>query len=94
MSQAKAVYRFGEPRNCSRKLDDFKFCMTLKSQSQEDKDEAWVQRRAEWWARRRLEPSSEDVWEARTCVSYVSLLDRKLKRLVRDAYIDTRETVQ
>lgn len=36
--------------------------------SDEDRREAWIQRRAEWWAARRVERSSEDVWEARTYV--------------------------
>lgn len=50
---------------CSDKLDDFKFCMSLKSLHPEQKREVWIQRQAERWAARRLEKSSEDVWEIR-----------------------------
>ena len=31
----------------------------------EEQREAWIRRRAEWWAHRRLEKSSEDVWDLR-----------------------------
>ncbi|KAL4074190.1 hypothetical protein J3A83DRAFT_4234219 [Scleroderma citrinum] len=50
---------------CSDKLEDFKFCMSLKSLHPEQKRDAWIKRKAEWWAARRLEKSSENVWEAR-----------------------------
>lgn len=36
--------------------------------SEEERREVWIQRRAEWWAAKRVERSSEDVWEARTYV--------------------------
>ncbi|KAI5479163.1 hypothetical protein MNV49_004023 [Pseudohyphozyma bogoriensis] len=64
-SQGKSIYRFGTPRDCSPKFEDFKFCMSIKSVPPEQKDELWIKRRAEWWARRRLGKSSEDVWDAR-----------------------------
>ena len=35
----------------------------------EERREAWIRRRAEWWAHRRLGKSSEDVWDIRKCVS-------------------------
>jgi hypothetical protein len=31
----------------------------------EERREAWIRRRAEWWANRRLGRSSEDVWDVR-----------------------------
>ena len=43
--------------------------MSLKGLHPEERRDAWIRRRAEWWARRRLEKSSEDVWDIRTCVS-------------------------
>ncbi|CEQ40701.1 SPOSA6832_02355, partial [Sporobolomyces salmonicolor] len=61
----KSVYRHGVPRDCSPKFEDFKFCMSVKGLSEQKREEVWVKRRAEWWARRREGRSSEDVWEAR-----------------------------
>ena len=49
-------------------MEDFKFCMANKSLHPEDRRDAWIRRRAEWWAKRRLEKSSEDVWEMRKSV--------------------------
>jgi hypothetical protein len=66
--QFKSLYRYGHMSVCDRKLDDFKFCMSLKSLHPEEKRDAWIRRRAEWWANRRLSKSSEDVWEIRACV--------------------------
>ncbi|GAA5840671.1 hypothetical protein JCM9279_007397 [Rhodotorula babjevae] len=77
-SQIKSVYRHGAPRECTPKFEDFKFCMSIKNLDEEQKDEVWVRRRAEWWARRRLGRSSEDVWEARRDV-YSDPLDDKRK---------------
>lgn len=31
----------------------------------DERRDAWIRRRAEWWAHRRLGKSSEDVWEMR-----------------------------
>ena len=67
-SQLRSLYRYGGMASCSRKLEDFKFCMSLKALSAEDKREAWIRRRAEWWATRRLSKSSEDVWDVRKYV--------------------------
>ncbi|GAA5985851.1 hypothetical protein JCM10908_006303 [Rhodotorula pacifica] len=75
-SQIKSVYRHGTPRDCMPKFEDFKFCMSIKGLSEERRDEVWVRRRAEWWARRRLGKSSEDVWEARRDV-YTDPLEEK-----------------
>lgn len=62
------MYRYGAPRDCTPKFEDFKFCMSVKSLPEDRKDEVWVQRRAEWWAKRRQGKSSEDVWDARRSV--------------------------
>lgn len=64
--QLRNIYRHGELHNCSWKFQDFKYCMSLKSEDPEGKRELWVKRRAEWWARRRVGVSSEDVWDVRT----------------------------
>jgi hypothetical protein len=42
--------------------------MAQKGAHPEERRDAWIARRAEWWAARRLDRSSEDVWELRTCV--------------------------
>jgi hypothetical protein len=42
--------------------------MSLKSLHPEERREAWIRRQAEWWAQRRLDKSSEDVWDIRTWV--------------------------
>jgi len=39
--------------------------MTLKSMHPEERREAWINRRAEWWTHRRRNKSSEDVWDIR-----------------------------
>jgi len=63
------IYRYGQPIDCGRKFDDFKFCMSVKGLSEEARKEEWIKRRAEWWAGRRLEPNSEDVWDSRALPS-------------------------
>jgi hypothetical protein len=73
------MYRYGTPKDCSDKFEEFKFCMSIKNLSQERREQVWVRRRAEWWARRRLGKSSEDVWEARRYVS-LSLLFSGVQR--------------
>ncbi|CCL99976.1 uncharacterized protein FIBRA_02001 [Fibroporia radiculosa] len=64
--QFKSLYRYGHMSVCGHKLDEFKFCMSIKGLHPEEKRDAWIRRRAEWWARRRLEKSSEDIWDFRT----------------------------
>ncbi|KAM0751638.1 hypothetical protein T439DRAFT_312989 [Meredithblackwellia eburnea MCA 4105] len=64
-AQFKALYRFGQPQGCPAKFEDFKFCMSLKGVSDDKKKEAWIRRRAEHWAHRRMAKNSEDVWTAR-----------------------------
>ncbi|KAF8967839.1 hypothetical protein BDZ97DRAFT_1801494 [Flammula alnicola] len=64
-NQLKSLYRYGQRTNCDRKFEEFKFCLTLKVMHPEEQREAWIRRRAEWWANRRLGKSSEDVWDVR-----------------------------
>lgn len=64
--QIRHVYRHGTINTCERRLEDFKFCMSLKGEEEEEKRRAWIRRKAEWWSGRRVvERSSEDVWEER-----------------------------
>lgn len=62
----RSLYRYGVSATCKHKLENFKFCMSVKGMHPEEKREAWIARRAEWWAKRRIERSSEDVWDMRT----------------------------
>ena len=39
----------------------------------EEQREAWIHRRAEWWAHRRIEQSSEDVWDMREYVPHLPI---------------------
>jgi hypothetical protein len=64
-SQFRSLYREGQVATCRPKLDEFKFCLSLRSLSSEERREVWINRRADWWARRRISGSSEDVWEIR-----------------------------
>jgi hypothetical protein len=67
-SQLRSIYRFGEMVRCSAKWNEFKFCMSIKGLHPEQRRDVWIRHRAEWWARRRLGLSSENVWEMRTYV--------------------------
>ncbi|WVQ81368.1 hypothetical protein IAT38_003491 [Cryptococcus sp. DSM 104549] len=64
--QMRSFYRYGDFHDCTWRLQDFKHCLSLKSEDPEAKRELWIKRRAEWWAKRRVERSSEDVWDLRT----------------------------
>ena len=68
-SQVKSLYRHGRMSECHDKMEDFKFCMSLKSMEPEAKRDVWIRRRAEWWANRRLGKSSENVWDVRKYAS-------------------------
>lgn len=70
-SQIKSLYRYGARPVCAPKMEDFKFCLSLKSMHPEERRDAWITRRAEWWANKRLIRSSEDVWEIRMSVMYL-----------------------
>ena len=63
--QLRNMYRHGTYRDCTWKWADFKYCLSLKAEDMEERRELWIKRRAEWWARRRFEGSSEDVWNVR-----------------------------
>ncbi|KAI0029098.1 hypothetical protein K488DRAFT_57158 [Vararia minispora EC-137] len=64
--QLRSLYRFGEMAHCTHKFAELKFCLSVKGLHPEQRRDAWIRRRAEWWARRRLGASSEDVWDFRT----------------------------
>ena len=55
---------------CTSFWTDFKFCLSLRALSAEERRVAWIQNRAEWWATRRMGGSSEDVWEVRKYVPF------------------------
>jgi hypothetical protein len=74
-TQIKNVYRFGERSKCDRKFQDFKFCLSTKMMHPEERREAWIRRRAEWWATRRLGKSSEDVWDVREYDSSLGVVE-------------------
>lgn len=63
--QFKHIYRYGYPNDCKPKLEDFKYCLTLKGKSEEERRAIWIRRRAEAAATKRLSQSSEDVWSMR-----------------------------
>lgn len=63
--QLLSIYRYAEYKKCDRPWDDFKWCFFNNKLDDEQKLKAWIERRADWWARRRLNRSSEDVWDAR-----------------------------
>lgn len=83
-SQIKSLYRYGERRQCNGKLEDFKFCMSCKFMEPEEKYEAWISRRSQWWAKRRLAKSSEDVWALREYVEgfFCSLFHAHCTRII------------
>jgi len=57
---------------CTPAWSDFKFCLSLRALSAEERRVAWIRYRAEWWATRRtMMGSSEDVWEVRKYVNVV-----------------------
>ncbi|KAF9529401.1 hypothetical protein CPB83DRAFT_812229 [Crepidotus variabilis] len=64
-TQVKNIYRYGERTKCDEKFGEFKYCLTTKMMHPEERREAWIRRRAEWWANRRLGQSSENVWDIR-----------------------------
>ncbi|KIJ40981.1 hypothetical protein M422DRAFT_780619 [Sphaerobolus stellatus SS14] len=65
-SQLRSLYRYGEQAQCKHKFENFKFCLSLKALEEDERRTAWIQRKAEWWARRRVTKSSEDVWDIRS----------------------------
>ncbi|KIK27076.1 hypothetical protein PISMIDRAFT_675389, partial [Pisolithus microcarpus 441] len=59
-AQFKSLYRYGRMSECGDKLEAFKFCLSLKSMHPEQKRDAWIRRRAEGLAAKRLGKSSEN----------------------------------
>ena len=49
--------------------------MSIKGLHPEQRRDAWIRHRAEWWARRRLGLSSENVWEMRAYVDHSCFFD-------------------
>ena len=60
-----SLYRYGHMSDCSRATADWKYCLSMRKLDPEEKREEWIRRRATWWAKRRMEPNSEDVWGTR-----------------------------
>ncbi|KAG0223649.1 hypothetical protein B0O80DRAFT_147434 [Mortierella sp. GBAus27b] len=65
-SNIRNYYRFGSYRDCSDKYDHLKFCLSIKTKSSQVAQVMIQKRVAELKAKKRGEPSSEDVWTART----------------------------
>ncbi|PWN26237.1 hypothetical protein BDZ90DRAFT_233369 [Jaminaea rosea] len=61
------VYRYGVFNDCADKLDDFKFCLTLKGLDRAQRHEAFVERKARAMATRRMPggDTSEEIWTLR-----------------------------
>ncbi|KAG0151397.1 hypothetical protein CROQUDRAFT_651230 [Cronartium quercuum f. sp. fusiforme G11] len=71
-NQLKSIYRYGELNHtCSSKLDDFKFCLSLKALDKDKRAGLWHQRKAEKILNG---PNSEDVWDRRS-VNSVLLIE-------------------
>ncbi len=87
-NQLKSIYRFGEMAHCSAKWNEFKFCMSIKGLHPEQRRDAWIRHRAEWWARRRVGPSSENVWERRAYVLHLDIYRGCLTELPREPLRD------
>lgn len=83
-NQARALYRYGHAKDCTPKFEEFKFCMSIKSLSDERREEVWVRRRAEMWARRRMGRCSDDVWTSRTGVYEQTEQERLGKARISD----------
>ncbi|KAI5805827.1 hypothetical protein EDC01DRAFT_626638 [Geopyxis carbonaria] len=59
------VYRYGTHRDCTEKWEDFRFCMKTKVRG-EAASRAMIQTRStEKAAKRKTQPSSEDIWSTR-----------------------------
>ena len=87
-SQVRSIYRYGHMAECSQKWTDFKFCLSLRALSADERRGAWIRHRAEWWAARRTTGSSEDVWEVRRYARRVFL-----SPLLASALVSNKSTV-
>ncbi|KAK0534206.1 hypothetical protein OC834_001993 [Tilletia horrida] len=64
--QLNAIYRHGSFSACEDKVDDWKACLTLRGLDPDEKYKAWIQRRAEIAAHKRMgKQSTEDIWSFR-----------------------------
>lgn len=65
--QLRHVYRYGGMNECAQKVDDWKFCLSLKGRGDVEKRQAWIERKARAMARRRMPggDTSEEVWSIR-----------------------------
>ncbi|CAO1616038.1 unnamed protein product [Parajaminaea phylloscopi] len=65
--QFRNVYRYGTFNECTPKLEDFKFCLTLKGMDAAQKREAIIERKVRQMARRRMPggDTSEEIWQIR-----------------------------
>ncbi|CAD6892489.1 unnamed protein product [Tilletia caries] len=64
--QLNAIYRHGSFSSCEDKVDDWKACLSLRGLDPDEKYRAWIQRRAEMAARKRMsKQTTEDVWTFR-----------------------------
>ncbi|KAL9941011.1 hypothetical protein V8E36_000499 [Tilletia maclaganii] len=65
--QIRHIYRYGNISDCADKSDNWKACLMLRGLDGEEKYKAWIQRRAEIAAHKRLsKESTEEVWSFRT----------------------------
>ncbi|CDH48250.1 predicted protein [Lichtheimia corymbifera JMRC:FSU:9682] len=64
-AQALNYYRYGEKKDCSEKWEDFKFCLTTKTKSNEVADRMIRKREEEKAMEKKRLRSSEEVWELR-----------------------------
>jgi len=96
--QARSIYRYGTFQDCREKLEEFKYCLTLKGVSEEERRQLWLKKRAEKSAAKRLQCSSEDVWAIRrlvaisysACMRIHELIQFVLQRSHRSACIPGR----
>ncbi|WFD35531.1 hypothetical protein MCUN1_002387 [Malassezia cuniculi] len=76
--QLRNVYRYGEVDDCARYREDFKFCLTLRTLSEDARRRAWIERRADASAHERMGPrSSECVWTVREPVVPAEYVDKE-----------------
>ncbi|KAI1316165.1 hypothetical protein EDD11_010403 [Mortierella claussenii] len=59
-------YRYGKYKDCSDRYDHLKFCLSLKTKSSQVAQVMIQKRDAELRAKKKGQPSSEDVWTVRT----------------------------
>ncbi|KAF9977433.1 hypothetical protein BGZ73_006060 [Actinomortierella ambigua] len=64
-SNIRNYYRFGTFRDCSDKYDHLKFCMSLKTKTDQVAQIMIQKREAQLRAAKAAQPNSEDVWSVR-----------------------------